>query len=287
MWWLAGWALAAPGLRPLYAVEHACLDPRYPALAGSWVVACGPDGQVDRAISLVSGAELRLPFASEAPGLGPGAIYAAGPAGGLALLADGQVRGLEELTRVTDALVAPPATDGRHVAIAAADHVQAFLATDRQRRRIEARPAGWYAPALAWPWVAWVEDAGADGEDVRACHMERGDAPVTLAGGPGYQRHVVGDGHWLAWVEEDAVVIWDTVTDARTRHPAITGFHAPISLSDGVACWETRDGPDIDIACSDGLMVRRAGDQRWPSRSGPWLLFREDGRSWLLSVGTP
>lgn len=285
MWWLTGLALAAP--RPLYAVRHDCDDDRYPALAGEWVAACGPNGQVDRVISLNGGAELRLPFAATSPGLASDTVYAPGLDGGMAMVVMDAIDASEDLTRVVDALVAPPATDGIHIAVLGRDYLEAFAATERQRRRISARPAGWYPPALAWPWVAWVEDAGPDGEDVRAVNMLKQDPPMTIAGGPGYQRHVVGDGTHLAWVEEDAVVLWDTDTDERRRIPAKTGFNAPITLSDGVVCWESRDGVDVDIACSDGLVVQRPGDQLWPSREGPWLLFREGDVSWVVRAGAP
>ncbi len=281
-------AVGAPGVAlPVHALTHACTDLRYPALAGAWIVGCGPDGRVDRALSLATGREVRLPRALDAPALGPAVVYAPGPAGGFWVLgADGSVKSVD-VARLRDIAVAPAATDGAHVAVLSADKVQAFPTEARSRPTFEVRARGWYAPALAWPWVAWVEDAGGGDEDVLAIDVQEGGDPRVLGGGTGHQRHVVGSGAFLAWVEPDEVVLWDSSTDTRTSYPAQTGFRAPLALWQDVICWETRAGADVDIECSDGVEVGGSGDQLSPSRWDRWLLFHQDGRTWLYTAPLP
>ncbi len=268
---------------PLHALRERCADPRYPALAGPWAVGCGPDGLVDRAVNLETGALVELPVDGRSPALAEGELLFVTREGTrrvrLGVGEDGA-----ELSRYPFPLVAPPAYDGEHLALLAEDHVQVGSPEERAGRRWDARPAGWYPPALAWPWVAWVEDAGPDGEDIRAVDTSRAAEPLSLAHGPGYERHVVGSGPFLAWVEDEHVVILDTRDLGRHAIPARAGFSAPISLWRDVACWERRDGADLDVVCSDGLRAEGPGHQEAPSRFGPWLLYRAAGQVWLLTA---
>ena len=288
-------ALAAPPGEPGVAVplpeaSETCADPRFPTLAGPWVVACGPRGKVDRVVSLETGRRYDLPDRLESPGVGPGVLYEPGRDGGLLRLdADGP-HWDRNAARVHLRLVAPPATDGAHLAVLDADHVAAAPVEQRGLTLLSAHPAGWQAPALAWPWVAWVEDAGEGDEDVMLLDTRDGAIRV-LDGGPGRQRLVVGFAPWLAWVDAAGeVVVWNTATGERAVHPARTGFQAPPALWRDVACWEERPAPGapadqgIDIACSDGVAVRRPGHQTRPARWDRWLLFRERGDAWLYVV---
>lgn len=303
---LAAAAMAAPGISgqsvPLYAIDTPCNDPRYPALAGPWVVGCGPSGEVDRALSLKSGRLVKLPRALTSPGLGEGAIYAPGLDGWLYRLDEDGAHAVEGIARVTAPPLAPPATDGIHVAILTDRGVEAFAATEHHHRVFPTRPWGWYPPALAWPDVAWVTDGGPDAEDIWWIDAVNGRHPQPLAAGPGHQRHVVGSEHWLAWVEDDAVVVLDITSGARHRYRANTGFSAAPSLWRDVACWEERPpltptdeaprGPSgleaptdgIDIRCSDGVTVGGPGDQHKPSRWADWLLYRDGKRVMLYTL---
>lgn len=271
----------------MHALQHPCNDPRYPALAGPWVVGCGASGMVDRALSLDNGAMVELGTEGRSPALAEGMVLFV-DAGGTRLVrlggAEGGAKASAELTRFPERLVAPPAFDGEHLALLAGDHVTVGSPVERTSRRWDARPAEWYPPALAWPWVAWVEDAGPDGEDVVALNTARTEGPLSLAGGPGYERHVAGSGSFLAWVEDEAVLILDTRSGERRSIPAKTGFNAPLALWQDVACWESRAGSDLDIVCSDGLVADGPGDQSAPSRYGPWLLYRSEGRVWLKTA---
>jgi len=282
----AAWALGAPGVAvPVGALAHRCLDLRYPALAGPWAVGCGPSGEVDRAVNVETGAVVLLPHAFASPALAPGVVYAPGGDGALVSLDGGAATEAETPVRIRRELVAPAATDGAHMALLTADRVEIGGVSDPARRSSPAHPAGWYPPALSWPWVAWVEDAG-DGHEAVWGWNSSSNAPAhLLAAGGGHARHVVGSGRFMGWVEERAVVVMDTASGAQTRYPAVTGFSAPPTLWQDVVCWETREAGDVDIRCSDGLRADGAGDQESPSRYQQWLLYRVGDQVWLRTAG--
>ncbi|MDG1481128.1 MAG: hypothetical protein P8R54_16165 [Myxococcota bacterium] len=246
------------------------------------MVGCGSDGKVDRALSLSSGAMVVLPLSATSPGLSPAAVYVSGWGGGLLRLTERGAVEEADIPSIHQVPVAPPASDGAWAALLSEGRIQAADIHAPGQQLYEVSVAGWYPPALTDGHVAWVglDDAGE--EDVWWMALPDGE-PALLSGGAGAQRHVVGAGRWLSWVEEDAVVLLDTESGQRQSLSVRTGFSAPPTLWDGVVCWEEW-GADIDIVCSDGLAVRRPGHQQWPSRFGPWLLFREAGQVWLLTA---
>ncbi len=282
------WA-GAPGATgvsvPLHAMTTACKDPRYPALAGPWVVGCGKTGQVDRALSLESGREVTLP-PMLAPGLSEGQIY--DPA-----------RGRIDLQEVAKARpsrfeqsrfrlrTAPPALGTAGLAVVQEESVDLLPAGGRVIRKVGGgdvpAPMGWQAPAISGEKVAWVVDAGAAGADIWWVSLA-GGTPEPLAEGPGDQHHVIAQGRWLAWIAPEGAVILDTLSGERQVHPAQTGFSAGLTLWQGVACWETREGADVDIACSDGHTIDGPGHQHHPSRWGQWLLYREQDTVFLHTL---
>lgn len=274
--------VGAPGVTvPLYAFSP-CEDPRYPALSGAWVVGCGKEGLVDWALSLSDSSLITLPVSGRAPALAQGQVLFVEPTGTrLVVLGESESRQPRDLARFPQVQVAPPGFDGQHLALLRSEALVVGAPADRGSRVWEARPMGWYPPAIAWPWVAWVQDAGDGDEDVYAVNTSRADPPFPLAKGPEHQRHVVASGEFLAWVEDDRVVLLDTTTMSRQVIPARTGFSAPPSLWGGVLCWEERGKEDIDIVCSDGMRADGPGDQEAPSRWGPWLLYRARGQVWL------
>ncbi|NOY27805.1 MAG: hypothetical protein GXP62_18230 [Oligoflexia bacterium] len=298
----SSWAAAVgrPGVAvPLHGLDQPCRDQRFPTLAGPWVVACGPDGRVDRVLSLISGVEYRLPQAMISPGLSPGLLMAVGPDAGLIALQDTGPELLDRPRSRTPSIAAP-ATDGSIGAALYEGRVSAWPLDSPTHRLVEAHPVGWYPPALVPGLVAWVEDAGPDGEDVWAMSTtDRHATPRPLSAGPGNQRHVVSSGSWLAWVEPASIVLLDTATEKSHRIAAHTGFSAPPALWQDTVCWETRpdspDSPDsgedpqagVDIRCSDGLDAAGPGHQRWPARFEGWLLYRQDGILWLKTAAEP
>ena len=281
---------AAPGAKglsvPLHAVSGTCSDPRYPALAGSWVVGCSRNGAVDRALSLETGREVQLP-PMQAPALGEGQIYDPGE-GHIALRAPaGNKPSRFEQSRFGQR-TAPPGLGPAGLAVVQDQTLDLLPAGGRVVRKIGGgrvpAPMGWQPPAISGDRAAWVVDAGRDGADIWWVLLE-GGVPEPLDTGPGDQHHVVGQDHWLAWITPGGVVILDTETGAQQVHPARTGFSGGLTLWQGVACWETREGADVDIACSDGHTITGEGHQHHPSRWDRWLLYREEGTVFLHTLG--
>ena len=276
--------IGVPGIAlPLHGIETDCTDPRYPSLAGAWVVWCTHD-DVDRVSSLISGEDFELPLSHRSPGVGENLIYIPGREGGLIELRDDGPVLIEDITRIHHRLVAPPDVSDGWIAVLTTDTLQAFPATKRSRRTFATQPAEWYPPALSPPWVAWVEDGGASGEDIYWLNTETDHQKQLLSGGDGHQRHIVASGAFFAWVESDALVIMDSRDQSRERIAARTGFSAPPALWNDLACWEDRSQQDLDIVCSDGLEIRRPGHQQRPSLFSDWLIFTEEETLFLYRL---
>jgi len=296
-----GATLGRPGVAvPLYVLDGACADRRFPQMAGAWALGCVRGGQVDRAVRVTDGREVTISppldprFTAVSAGIGPGSAVLVEVAHRTRVV-DLDARGAVDrssATRLPSVPVAPPATSATHFAAILEDQVEALAHDQRVRHPFRTAASGWYAPALAWPIVAWVERTADGDENVWMRVFEPPEPARPLAQGPGFQRHVVSDGRSLAWVEPGGIHLWDPPTDTHRTLPADTGFHAPPTLSEGVVCWEERRPPsgqtesraDIDIVCSDGLRAEGPGHQLYPSRSGPWLLYRSDEHTWLLTA---
>jgi hypothetical protein len=266
---------------PLHALKP-CVDPRFPALAGPWILGCSKNGAVDLAISLSSGKKIKLP-SSISPGTRSGHIYSP-ELGHVDFSSPGEAKpSAFERDRFGDR-TAPPAIGGAGIAVANAQTLRVLPTDSRVIQTMAAEdlplPLGWQPPALAGQRVAWSVDAGPDGTDLWWAPLS-GGRPELLDGGPGNQHHPVGQGHWLAWIGPAGVTILDTRSAVKVLHPAQTGFSAGLTLWQGVACWETRSGPDLDIQCSDGQVMDGTGHQHHPSRWEQWLLYRQDGHAWL------
>lgn len=269
---------------PLYALSAPCSDPRYPALAGPWAVGCGPDGLVDRAISLRTGRQLTLPHATRSPALDDAAVYLPTQGVLIHLTESGPVLA-EDIATVHEPLVAPAALYNTQMATLSTDRVQSAPPTARARRQYDAHPVGWYPPALTADRVFWVDTGGEAPSTTQIWWM-----PIT--GGPPKQlaasgRHVVASTERLAWVTDETLVVHDLHTATTEHRPVRTGFSAPPTLWKSVLCWEEWSSEDIDIHCDDGLSITRLGHQQWPSRHDTWLMFREDGRTWLMTAPSP
>ena len=264
------------------AMAGHCEDPRYPALAGHWVVGCSKTKAVDLALDLKTGRKVPLKPMKD-PGLSDGLVYT-------------PEHGRIPLTQPDDARpsafqrnrfahrVSPPAVAASGIAVVQPLTLDVLATDSRVIRKFgegnAPQPLGWQPPAISGDTVLWAVDSQTDGADIWWASVSNGQ-PALLAGGPGDQHHVAAAGDWVAWVEPEAVVILNTATQQRTSHPASTGFAARPTVWQGVACWETRDGPDVDIACSDGHRIQGTGHQRYPSRWGNWLLYREGGTVFL------
>jgi hypothetical protein len=272
------WALGAPGVSvPVYALDHVCSDARYPALAGAWAVGCGPSGLVDRAVYLPTGAVLELPRPAVRPGLAPGWVYASGAGGALMQLTPtAAVAIVDDVAVARDPIFAPPAVDGVHVVLQTNERLYVAMPRATAWPSWPVDPQGWDAPALAWPWVAWVD------ADLRVSVMDAAlRTPHSVWSTAGTRaRHVVSDGQRFAWVEDGDVVLCDPATGDRSRIKARTGFQAPPTLSGDRVCYEERV-PDrgVQLRCNDGTTVAGA---TWPSLWETDLLYRKGDTPWLL-----
>ncbi len=93
-------------------------------------------------------------------------------------------------------------------------------------------------------------------------------------------------------MDDEGIALWNPTTNDRKHILADSGFHAAPTLWAGIACWEERGSRSsilsqrsgVDIRCSDGLDVVVPGDQLSPSRSGPWLVYRSEGHTWLKTA---
>jgi hypothetical protein len=272
--------------RPLPGLRHRCHDRRFPVLAGPWVLGCGPGGLVDRALHVETGLEVELEAPVESPGFDQsGRVFALGAEHGIWSLPDPIPRRAEQLGTATP--IAPPALSGPGAALISEGRVTRFELGEGPRLSREAEPLPWFTPALVWPTVIWVDgrDQERSGLDLWIWGPE--GPPRALATLPGDQRHVAASRRLVAWVDERGVWLQDQRDGARRLHRAETGFRAGISVFDDVVCWEERREGDIDVACSDGLEARGPGDQGWPSRWGPWLLYRQGGVPWLATAPAP
>ena len=269
--------LGTPSLRqPLPQLKRRCRDRRYPRLAGAWAVGCGSEGLISLALDLRDGGLLQLEQAAETPATGDGVLFAPGRHQGLWRLPSTQPSGGR--STATRQPIAPAAVDGEHAALLLEGRVTAFKVGDKGIKLLQAQPLPWQTPALSWPVMAWVDGSQRErtGSDIRTWNLERDTRSRPLTQAPGHQRHVAASGHWVGWQDDEGVWVEDLRDGRRSFTKADTGFRAGLSLWGPVACWEERADGDIDIACSDGLRVDGPGDQGWPSRWGPWLLYRQD-----------
>ena len=111
-----------------------------------------------------------------------------------------------------------------------------------------------------------------------------GVSGAPLAVGPGNERHVALSGSSVAWMDEGGVVIQSLEDGLRTRWDGDVHTNTGLSIWEDIACWEIYAGGDVNVMCSDGVLVGGKGHQRFPSRYEDLLLYRQGGRTWYLVV---
>lgn len=229
---------------------------------------------MDRALHLPTGELVHLP-SSTSPALREARVYV--PDQGLFEL---RPNGAERLAPATPwsstRLVAPPATDGKHLAVLGEQRLTVYSLRGGGWPMWDVDPREWHPPVVAWPWVAWI----AADESIWRVNVEERSDPERLTAGPASRLST--DGRRLAWSEADALILLEG--DDQDRIDATTGFNAPPSLDAAAVCWESRGDGGVDVVCSDGVELTGPGDHTWPSRSGAYLLFRVDGKPWLHVV---
>jgi hypothetical protein len=215
--------------------------------------------------------------ANPRPGIAPGFLYVPGPGGALfQLTASSALRVVGDAGLVRDEVIAPPAIDGVHVALATRDRLYVSTPDASAWPSWEVDLQGWDGPALAWPWVSWVDDV----LQVVAVDAEVRSPPGVWSSAGTRARHVVSDGTRFAWVEDGALVLFRPGTGERERIETRTGFQAPPTLSGDRVCYEERvPAGGVQVRCNDGTVV---GSATWPSLSGERLLYRKGDHAWLL-----
>jgi len=220
-------------------------------------------GKVNRAFHLPSGEQVELERSVEAPGLAEGVLV--GPTGRWVLPATEPMDRPEELEAI-----APWITDGERVLVATPNGL--VLREPGGEVHIGGSPTPWRQPALGEGFVAWIED-----EVVML--LEDGRGIVEWAPG----RHVAAQDRIVAWIDDERVCVQKlgemkqcTWTDAHTSRA--------LTLDDGVACWESWNGADVDVECSDGFRVGGDGHQRAPSRDNGRVLYRDGETVRVVSV---
>lgn len=128
--------------------------------------------------------------------------------------------------------------------------------------------------------IAWVS-SGFEGRRELWWLNSHAELPIALDVGHTDPHHPVTDGTRIAWVSDGAIKTFHPQSGERTRIEAQTGFHSPPTFDEGTLCWEDRSTTDVDILCSDGMHLKRAGHQTRPVRHGTTLFFFEDGRLWV------
>ena len=265
---------------PLHKANAVCANHRFPALAGPWVVTCDKRQRIARAVSVEGHAEHSFEPTSHA-GTGFGQILLPG-------------HGLYRFGQDGDASPIPipasalhPVTNGTNLAWVSTDQQVHWTQDGQKPHVIETSKARiGTQPAATHAGVGWVADSANQDADLWWYDATTSTSSI-LDGGAGDQHHPIADGPWLMWVSDGDIHLWNTETHARQHIPTETGFNASPTLSNGVACWETRrerhQSRDIDIVCSDGVHVDMPGHQTHPQRWGRHLLFRDQGQLMLLS----
>jgi len=274
---------AEPLRQPISGMEI-CDDQRYPALAGPWAVGCDATGAVRVAIHVETGERVTI-AAGGAPALADGLVYAPGIPSRVWRLPAGKST---PEAAIPGELIGPPATDGEVVVVPLADGLVRQALGDNRRQAIPGEPAPWYPPAVTGEWTVWVSLER--GEEVIEAHEQGAMTARRLdshAENGGHPRHVAASEGWLGWIRDDEVVLWHP-EDGERRIPTDAHTSRGLSMWGGVACWESWNGEDVDIACSDGVQIARSGHQRAPSRWGDWLLYVDDrDRVMIVEVAAP
>jgi len=253
-----------------------CEPDDLPPITGRWALVCGGDGRLSEAVDVETGRSTRLDVADVPVAVGAGAVYALGIGGRWTLPSPD----LTPYPYVSKEIVGRAATDGEHLALAYADHVEAFTLGDTVRVHIAAHPAPGEPIALAWPEVYWTERS-ADG-DADVWHASGQGAPAVYAGGPGDQRLVAAGDGVVSWVDGGDV----RVAQAGTveRFAAASGILSAPAAGAGRACWEDRGtwratggtAGTVDVRCSDGSVLPGPPHRLHPAVSGPWLAVRAE-----------
>jgi len=176
-------------------------------------------------------------------------------------------------------LVGPYVLNEGVVSVTVREGLYFFNYGSNQRELLSAKPASWYPPAVGAGWLAWTEPSSESGVERGMFWSRQTVTPVEIGAREENVRHFTSSGDYLAWIEDSSVVIGHVVGGvlaSEVRVPTDAHTSSSLSLSGGIACWESW-GVGVDIECSDGRRIGGDGDQRYPSHSADWLVYRVDG----------
>jgi hypothetical protein len=232
---------------------------------------CKGSAQPNRAQHVLDGRQVEFPALGKTWGHGAGRLVDLSTRRNLLL-----GEGVEKLLPLSTRPHAPMTTDGDTLLLSSPGKLEWMRIGSRERQEVPgAKPAPWYAPAISGDFIAWVQRGEEDtGEDIWSFSISEGKAK-PLAQSPAHERHVVVDGDWVAWLTDNTIHLLDGKSGAHQRFEGQFNSNEGLGLSDGLLCWEARIEGDLDIHCSDGLHLKRPGDQRRPSLWRGWLLFHE------------
>ena len=270
---------------PVPWVSGECIDERFPKVTGDWVVGCKGSGTVTRAWNLLGRFGVQFDPMGTHPALSEGVIVDF--EGGMELDLNSESCALPvassctatEIQSFNTESLGPFDMNHGSVSVTVREGLYFFNYGSNQRELLAAKPASWYPPAVGSGWLAWTEPALESGVERGVFWSRQTVTPVEIGDRAENVRHFTSSGEYLAWIEDSSVVIGlvvGGVLASEVRTPADAHTSISLSLYGGVACWESW-GDGIDIECSDGRVFGGAGDQRHPSHSDNWLVYRVDG----------
>jgi hypothetical protein len=270
---------------PVPWVSGECSDERFPKISGDWIVGCRGRGTITRAWNLRGRFGVQFEPMGRHPALFDGLVVDF--ESGLAVDLNMESCSSPDESSCTATQIQPFRTDvvgpfhmnGEMVSVSVREGLYFFEYGSNQRELLPSNPASWYPPAAGAGWVAWTEPSSVSGVERGMFWSLQTVAPLEIGNSEENVRHLTSSGDYLAWIEDSSVVIAqvrDGLIASEERTDSDAHSSSGLSLSGGVACWEAW-GDGIDIECSDGRRLGGEGNQRYPSHSDDWLVYRVDG----------
>jgi len=270
---------------PLPWLSGVCLDDRYPKVSGDWVVGCKGRGTITRAWNLRGRFGVQFESLGTHPALSDGLIVDFHNGLAVDLNSDLCLSPVDSTCPVTQVqryqadTIGPYDINGSQVSASTRDGIYLSIYGSNQRELLLANPASWYPSAVGDGWVAWSEPSIESGVERGLLWSRLSSTPVPIGQTDQNVRHLTSSGDFLGWIEDDSVIIarvegGQLTTESRILTDAHTS--SSLSLSGHHACWESW-GDGVDVECSNGRRIGGEGDQRYPSHSDEWLVYRVNG----------
>ena len=153
LFWLMGTSLNPAHAQtpiPVHGLHFSCTDPKFPAVLEEYILGCGPDGEVDRMMSIHDKTVTLLP---EKGNWGIGTVlFRLGRPGGI-WDPNQEMWSGDRVLRDVGAVI----TQQDVVAVTTQSEVIVRRRDQRIQHRQEAKPVGWHPPAVTSTYVAWIE----------------------------------------------------------------------------------------------------------------------------------